>query len=122
MSESALIQANDDNKLTRDPEDRIWYDSCEMTRPPMEAYRYFPIGGDLRNKGQRFVYGGNTVYDQEEEEKYSVLEQYLEEHKEELKEVPEDFYQKPEILKITWAVKFKKADTIKAMVDYYKWR
>ena len=76
--------------LTRDPNDRIWFDPQESTNPPLEAYRYFPQGGDLRNKGQRFIYAGNTVFDQEEEEKYAELEKYIEENKDQLSEIPSE--------------------------------
>jgi hypothetical protein len=77
-------------ELPSDPMDPIWYDATEDTKPPPEAYRYFPKGDFLRNKGQRFIYGGNTVFDPEEEEKWAVFEKYLEEHQEDLKEVPSE--------------------------------
>jgi hypothetical protein len=108
--------------ISRDPNDPIWTSPSPDALPPLEAYRYFPIGNDLRNKGQRFVYGGNTQFEKEEEEKYAKLEVFLKEHKRDLSTVPDDFYTKPEILKIFWAVKFSHEETVKAMVEYYDWR
>lgn len=55
----------------------------------MEAYRFFPKGKDLRLKNQRFVFGGDTHYEQEEEQKYQEFLIYMELHKEKLKEIPE---------------------------------
>jgi hypothetical protein len=57
--------------LPLDPTDPYYDLVSPNSLPPPEAYRYFPIGNDLRNKGQRFVYGGNTVYEKDEEDKYS---------------------------------------------------
>ena len=78
-----------DSSLPRDPNHAVWTQPEPSTLPPDEAYRYFPLGGDLRNKGQRFVYGGNTVFEPEEEEKYATLETYMQKNSDRLQVIPE---------------------------------
>jgi len=62
----------------------------ETLRPHLEQYRFFPTGKDLRLKNTRFVFGGDTIYEQQEEEKYKEFLSYLDIHWEKLQEVPEE--------------------------------
>lgn len=88
----------------------------------MEAYRYFPRGNDQRTKGQRFVYHGNTPFEEDEEEKYRNLEKFLRQNRARWESVPLDYFDKAEIMKIFWAVKFDMEETLNSMVAYHKWR
>lgn len=43
-------------------------------------------------KNQRFVFGGDTAYEPEEEQKYEEFLSYLDVHWEKVQEVPEGYF------------------------------